>query len=115
MRRKLSIVLVIICLLGSVYANAETVSFIYAPDSVSPSKAERITVQLLQSGDITLEVLDSDGMVVATIRKGLNLEKGSFTTTFSGYSSQGDVLPSGNYQFRTLLHFDTDRDSFQIL
>ena len=114
MRRKLSIVLVIICLLGSVYANAETVSFIYAPDSVSPSKAERITVQLLQSGDITLEVLDSDGMVVATIRKGLNLEKGSFTTTFSGYSSQGDVLPSGNYQFRATVNGESVTYPFSI-
>lgn len=114
MRRNLSITIIIILLFCSVYANAETVSFVYAPDSVSPGKAERITLQLQEPGDFTLEVIDNDNKVVATIRKGLNLEKGSFTTTFSGYSSQGNILSAGNYQFRATVNSEYATYPFSI-
>ena len=114
MRHRFSLFLIIILLLCSACASAETVSFVYAPDSVSPSKAERITLQIQQSGELTLEVIDSNGSVVATIRKGLNLESGAFTTTFSGYSLQGTALPAGNYQFRATVNGESVTYPFSI-
>ncbi|MBQ7455553.1 MAG: L,D-transpeptidase family protein, partial [Clostridia bacterium] len=114
MRFRVFIAAFLVFLLCAAAACAEGLSFTCAPEIVSPGKAERVTLELSSAASLTLEVLDGAGEVVYTIRSGVSLQAGGFTTTFNGLDGNGAALPEGEYTFRAQAGGMTATASFTI-
>ena len=99
MRFRVCVFLFLILLVLSRAALAEELSFAYAPDTVHPGKAERVTLRLPQGESVTVDVLDEAGASVLTLRENLTVDGGSLTLTFNGMDGQ-EPLPQGRYTLR---------------
>lgn len=99
MRLKLSALLalcmILICSLSC--ANAMEAAFVYAPQTLSPGKAERVSVSVSQDCTVTLTVVNAQGETVCTLRDNMHLDAGMLTLTMNGLDNQGNALPAGAY------------------
>ena len=98
--RVFALTALIICIFTIVPAFALEAGFVYAPESLSPGKAERICISVDTDCAITLELLDGQGDIVHTLRSNLQIGTGMLNLTYNGLNTQGEALPAGEYTLR---------------
>ena len=96
----LALTALIVCIFATVPAFALEAGFVYAPESLSPGKAERICISVDTDCAITLELLDSQGNIAYTLRSNLQIGTGMLNLTYNGLNAQGEALPAGEYTLR---------------
>ena len=96
----LALTALIVCIFAIVPAFALEAGFVYAPESLSPGKAERICISVDTDCAITLELLDSQGNIAHTLRSNLQIGTGMLNLTYNGLNAQGEALPAGEYTLR---------------
>lgn len=96
----LALTALIVCIFATVPAFALEAGFVYAPESLSPGKAERICISVDTDCAITLELLDSQGNIAHTLRSNLQIGTGMLNLTYNGLNAQGEALPAGEYTLR---------------
>ena len=80
----LALTALIVCIFATVPAFALEAGFVYAPESLSPGKAERICISVDTDCAITLELLDSQGNIAYTLRSNLQIGTGMLNLTYNG-------------------------------
>lgn len=78
-------------------ASAMEASFVYAPQTLSPGKAERVSVSVSQDCNVTLTLLNDQGETAYTLREDMQVAAGMLTLTMNGLDKQGNALPAGAY------------------
>ena len=99
-------------LLLSAQALADGLSFVFAPDTVYPGKAERVTLHVPSDGALTLNVIAPDGAAY-TLRDGMAVSGGDVTLTFNGVVD-GGALPPGAYSLRAEANGETAAHDFTV-
>jgi len=96
---KRTLALIFMLLILPLFALAQELSLVSAPQLVRPGKTERISFYAPQAGEASLEVNTASGALAAVIRQNMNAAQGTNHLTWDGMNESGVPLPAGDYVF----------------